>query len=167
MENNQLLDGMDFKTNQSHGEYASFGRRLVAAIIDGILANIVQWVIFGALGAGTVNWADMINGNEEDAMPVIGTAFILAYILNVAIIATYFAYFESSDKQATLGKQAMGIIVTDTDGNRISMARGYGRYFAKIVSAITLLIGYLIQPFTDRKQALHDLIAGTLVYKTK
>ncbi|MDX6593454.1 MAG: hypothetical protein QOJ13_2650 [Gaiellales bacterium] len=64
---------------------------------------------------------------------------------------------------ATLGRRALGIKVTDVEGNRITFARATGRYFAKILSALTLLIGYIMAAFTARKQALHDLIAGTLV----
>jgi len=70
---------------------------------------------------------------------------------------------ESSDKQATMGKMALGIIVTDLEGNRVSFGRATGRYFAKILSALILLIGYMMTGFTQKKQALHDMIAGTLV----
>jgi uncharacterized RDD family membrane protein YckC len=75
----------------------------------------------------------------------------------------YFAYQESSPAQATIGKRALGIKVTDLEGNRISFGRATGRYFAKYLSAITLFIGFLLAAFTARKQALHDMIAGTLV----
>jgi len=57
----------------------------------------------------------------------------------------------------------LGIRVTDLNGNRISFGRATGRYFAKIVSSLTFMIGYIIAGFTDRKQALHDMIAGCLV----
>ena len=60
---------------------------------------------------------------------------------------------------------ALGIIVTDLDGNQISFGRANGRYWSKIVSSITLLIGYIMAGFTEKKQALHDIIAGTLVLK--
>jgi uncharacterized RDD family membrane protein YckC len=87
------------------------------------------------------------------------------WAVGVVIQLLYFAYFESSEKQATFGKQALGLIVTDTNGDRITFVKGIVRYLAKIVSGLTLLIGYLIQPFTEKKQALHDMIAGTLVFK--
>jgi uncharacterized RDD family membrane protein YckC len=73
----------------------------------------------------------------------------------------------SSEKQATYGKMAMGIKVTDLEGRRISFWRGLGREFAKFLSAIILMIGYIMAAFTERKQALHDIIAGTLVVKTR
>jgi uncharacterized RDD family membrane protein YckC len=75
----------------------------------------------------------------------------------------YFTLMESSPLQATLGKAAIGILVTDAEGGRISALRANGRYWAKIISAIPLGFGYLMAGFTLRRQALHDLIAGTLV----
>ena len=70
---------------------------------------------------------------------------------------------ESSSTQATLGKMAMSIVVTDISGNRVSFGRATGRHFAKIISAIILYIGYLMIAFTEKKQGLHDIIADTLV----
>jgi uncharacterized RDD family membrane protein YckC len=75
----------------------------------------------------------------------------------------YFSLMESSAKQATLGKMALGIIVTDGSYNRISFGRATGRFFAKLISNITICIGYIIIAFTSQKQGLHDIIAGTLV----
>ncbi len=75
----------------------------------------------------------------------------------------YFALMESSPRQATLGKQALGIMVTDLAGQRISFARATGRFFAKILSGLILWIGYVMAAFTERKQALHDLLASCLV----
>jgi uncharacterized RDD family membrane protein YckC len=101
---------------------------------------------------------------ESGAMALMGmgmTALLVSLLLNVA----YYAYFESSEKQATFGKQAMGLVVTDLDGNRISLLNAVGRYFSKIISAVILMIGYIMQAFDSKGQALHDKIAGTLVYK--
>ena len=77
----------------------------------------------------------------------------------------YEAAMENSSKQATLGKMALGLKVTDLEGRRISFARATGRHFAKIISKMILLIGYIMAGFTQRKQALHDMIAGTLVQR--
>ena len=74
---------------------------------------------------------------------------------------------ESSARQATLGKMAFGIVVTDVHARRISFARATGRFFGKVLSNLTFCIGYLLAAFTDRKQALHDLIAGTLVVRAR
>jgi uncharacterized RDD family membrane protein YckC len=75
----------------------------------------------------------------------------------------YEAFMESSSYQATLGKMIFGMKVTDLNGNRISFERATGRHFAKWLSAMILGIGYLMVAFTERKQGLHDLLAGTLV----
>jgi uncharacterized RDD family membrane protein YckC len=70
---------------------------------------------------------------------------------------------ESSVWQATWGKKAVGIIVTNLSGGRISFANALGRFFAKWLSYIIIYIGVLIIPFREKKQGLHDLIASTLV----
>jgi uncharacterized RDD family membrane protein YckC len=72
---------------------------------------------------------------------------------------------ESSSLQATLGKMTIGIFVTDLNGSRISFGRATGRHFAKIVSTLVFFLGYLMAGFTQRKQALHDVIAGCLVMR--
>ena len=66
---------------------------------------------------------------------------------------------------AALGKISVGIVVTDIDGNRVSFGRASGRYFGKIVSWIILTIGFNMAAFTERKQALHDIMAGCLVIR--
>jgi len=77
----------------------------------------------------------------------------------------YEALMESSSYQATLGKMIFGMKVTDLYGNRISFARATGRHFAKILSGMILCIGFIMVGLTERKQGLHDLLAGTLVWR--
>jgi uncharacterized RDD family membrane protein YckC len=89
---------------------------------------------------------------------VAGTLFLFAGWI-------YEASLESSSKQATVGKMALGLKVTNEQGARISFARASARYFSKILSRMILLIGYIMAGFTARKQALHDIIAGTLVVR--
>jgi len=74
---------------------------------------------------------------------------------------------ESSSYQATLGKMIFGMKVTDLNGNRISFERATGRHFAKWLSGLVLCIGYIMVGFTERKQGLHDLLAGTLVRRVR
>jgi uncharacterized RDD family membrane protein YckC len=74
---------------------------------------------------------------------------------------------ESSRYQASLGKMALGIVVTDLSGQRISFGRATGRHFAKIISKITIYIGYMMAGWTQQKQALHDMIAGCLVIRKR
>jgi len=87
----------------------------------------------------------------------------LGGLAGFAVWWLYYALMESSGRQATLGKMALGIKVVDRQGGRISFARATGRYFAKILSGLILMIGYLMAGFTSRKQALHDMVAGCLV----
>jgi uncharacterized RDD family membrane protein YckC len=79
----------------------------------------------------------------------------------------YFALLESSERGATVGKMAMGLRVVTDKGERLSFMNATGRYFAKIISAIILCIGFIMIGFTDKKRGLHDMIAGTLVIKVR
>lgn len=74
---------------------------------------------------------------------------------------------ESSAKQATLGKMAVGIVVTDMNGGRISFGNATGRFFGKILSGLIIYVGFIMVAFTDKKQGLHDMMAGTLVVQKR
>lgn len=132
--------------------YAGFWKRFAAAIIDGFSLMIGGFVIGGVIGlvyglsTGTSQGAD-----------------ILGNIVGIAMGWLYFAIMESSSKQGTLGKMALGIKVTDLSGNAISFGKATGRHFSKFISMITLSIGYLLAAFTSKKQGLHDMMAGCLV----
>ncbi|HET6454033.1 MAG TPA: RDD family protein [Armatimonadota bacterium] len=89
----------------------------------------------------------------------------MGYFASIAAIWLYCTLMESSSRQATLGKMALGIIVTDMNGHRVSWGRANARYWSHIVSNMILMIGYIMTGFTEKKQALHDMIAGTLVLK--
>ena len=79
----------------------------------------------------------------------------------------YFALMESSERGATLGKMALGLRAVTSTGQRLTFLNATGRYFAKILSAIILMIGFIMIGFTDKKRCLHDMIAGTLVIKVR
>jgi uncharacterized RDD family membrane protein YckC len=137
-------------------EYAGFWRRLVAVIIDGLILGIAGRLIFGRLAVPFLFFPKI--------KPLLVTNFSLSYIILGWI---YYALMESSVKQATLGKMALGIAVTDLEGKRISFARATGRHFSKIISGVILYIGFIMAAFTEKKQALHDIIADCLVIKKK
>ncbi|HEX8522655.1 MAG TPA: RDD family protein [Tepidisphaeraceae bacterium] len=133
-------------------EYGGFWVRFCAAFIDGLVVMVPNCLIGGferAIGPA----------GRDAALGVM----LFGTLARVAIGWLYFAFMESSEKQATLGKMAMGLIVTDELGNRISFARATGRHFGKFLSSLILGIGYIMQAFTQRRQALHDMLAGTLV----
>src|SRR6185503_1175660 len=77
----------------------------------------------------------------------------------------YHAYFVSSEKMATPGKRLCGLYVTDLEGHRLGFGHALGRNLAALASYLTLYIGFIMAGFTERKQALHDKIAGTLVHR--
>ena len=87
------------------------------------------------------------------------------FMLGMVVSAIYSVVFESSAWQATIGKRVLGIIVTDEQGRRIGAGKAIGRHLGKYVSGLTLGLGFIMVGFTDRKQGLHDKIAGTLVLK--
>jgi type IV pilus assembly protein PilA len=91
----------------------------------------------------------------------------LAALSGLAMAWLYKAGMECSPKQGTLGKLALGVKVVSLDGERISFGRASGRFFAFLLSGVTFYIGFLIAAFSKRRQALHDMIAGTLVVRSK
>ena len=100
----------------------------------------------------------------EELIPMLGVLFKM-FIIRTILHWLYFALMESSTWQATLGKKALGLEVTDLEGKRIGFGRASGRFFGKILSALILWIGFIMAGFTERKQALHDMLAGTLVIR--
>jgi uncharacterized RDD family membrane protein YckC len=139
--------------------YGGFWVRFVAYLIDAIIIGIASTIIRLAVSLVLGTGLSILTGGGSIVILVISTliSFVAGWLYN--------AVMESSDKQATFGKQAMGLIVMDTNGYRISFGRATGRYFAKILSGVILYIGFVMIAFTDRKQGLHDMIADTLVVK--
>ncbi len=151
--------------------YAGFWLRVVAYIIDGIVLGVIFGVLFliGIAFVGIGSMETMVRGmHNGDAEPPVALVLMLIFIFFLSIVASwiYYAYLESSPNQGTLGKMALGLIVTDLQGRRISFGHATGRFFAKIITGlIPLGIGYMMAGFTEKKQALHDMIAATLVLR--
>jgi uncharacterized RDD family membrane protein YckC len=89
----------------------------------------------------------------------------IGFVVGIVGSWLYYALFESSPKQATPGKLACGFVVTDMNGGRISFGKATGRYFGMIISTLILFIGFIMCAFTEKKQCLHDMMAGCLMYK--
>lgn len=134
--------------------YAGFWKRFAAMILDWLVLLIPALLIGAVIGFMVGVGPEGSNTSSAEASGNLAV-FLLTWL--------YFALMESSEKQATVGKMALGIKVVDQQGNRISFGRASGRYFGKIISGITLLIGYLMAAFTKQKQALHDMMASCLV----
>jgi uncharacterized RDD family membrane protein YckC len=142
--------------------YAGLVERFSAFFIDNMILTFCGFLFFGVITIITG-----VMGNDlNDIQRMTSTRFKLFFIINSFIIPwLYFTLMESSRKQATIGKMALGIIVTDYDGRRISWWKANIRFWSKIISSLTIYFGYIIVAFTERKQALHDMIAKTLVVK--
>ena len=149
-------------------KYAGFWVRFRAAIIDGIIIYIMIIIpkllssIIYSIHLSVLLDFDFIG----DILFIIYKILFIVRIIGIVVIPwLYFSLMESSRKQATLGKQALSIKVASLNGELISFERATGRYFAKFISNLSLLVGYIMAAFTKKKQALHDTIAGTLVIK--
>ena len=139
--------------------YAGFWKRFSAAFIDWLIFNIPAFMLGVMLGL--TNPA-LVEDLVEDAHALMWLN-IVEVLVKVLMMWIYFAAFESSSKQATLGKMALGIKVTDLNGRRIGFGKATGRYFGKVLSITTLFIGCIMIAFTEKKQGLHDKMAGCLV----
>ena len=130
--------------------YAGFwvrtGAFLIDVIIAGAIATIISRIFFG-------NYYPRFEGDQDPAPGA----------MSLIINWLYFAWQESSERQATIGKLSLGIKVCTENGERLTFARATGRYFAKILSAAILFIGFIMVAFNDKKQGLHDKLANTLV----
>lgn len=139
-------------------QYATFGRRIAAFLIDALAFNGISLVAaFLLVFAGTL-MLDSFDSSDLNSF------FVTAGLVGGWL---YYAGLESSTHQATIGKAAVGIRVADAPGRRISFARATGRHFGKGLSLLTLGIGFLMAAFTKRHQTLHDLVAGCVVLRTQ
>lgn len=159
---------------QSNIGYAGFWLRLVAAIIDGIVISIPLMPVFFLVFIDIFRHAQDFQGRQDPAglMTILGPKIGLIFFISAIASWLYWGLFESSAWQATLGKKALGVIVTDLEGRRISFGRASGRFWAgRGVGAIPYLGGtyFLVDcicvGFTAKKQAIHDMIASCLVLR--
>jgi uncharacterized RDD family membrane protein YckC len=137
------------------GMYAGLWLRLVAVCLDAIIFTcvlgiplaIVQTMMVDGMLLQPADWEALLN--------------IILAVLNIVI----YAAFEASPWQGTPGKKILRIRVTDLNGDRVSFARAATRNVTKILSTLILLIGFIMAGFTEKKQALHDMLAGCLVVR--
>lgn len=152
--------------------YGGFWIRVGALMLDsiilsiplGILVVIIMFVVFG----GTM---EAMQSGDQRAIEAAVASFLVMYailtVLMLVMMWLYEAILTSSAAGATFGKRICGLRVVRSDGSRVGFGRATGRYFAKIIisGGFTFYIGYLMAAFTDRKRALHDMIADTVVVK--
>jgi uncharacterized RDD family membrane protein YckC len=108
------------------------------------------------------------DANEDETSPAIAFGIVLMILALLLIGWLYEALMTSSRRGATLGKQALGLRIIRADGARLTFGRATARYFLKyiITPLVPLFIGYLMAAFTNRKRALHDVLADTLVIRS-
>jgi uncharacterized RDD family membrane protein YckC len=126
--------------------YVGFWKRVLASLIDS-LVMLIPYIIMEA---------------------TFSDAWLMSYLAALIQILFRWAYtagLQSSYWQATVGKKVLGIIVVDEYGDRLTLKRATGRFFAEILSALLLCIGYMMVGWTKHKQGLHDKIAKTFVIK--
>jgi uncharacterized RDD family membrane protein YckC len=131
---------LDYEGNSTSLRYATFGRRFLALVIDGIILGICESIFESVFGSRVLG---------------MGATFIVGMLYSVLL--------ESSDRQATLGKMALGLRVTDTEGRTLSVGVAALRNFVKSLNGLIFFIGCMMAIFSQRKQSLHDVVAGSLV----
>ena len=164
-----------FSAGRGQFLFAGFWLRLVAYLIDGLIVSVGIFGLFIPIAALTGAAAHLNNlsniprsGGQLDPAVIAALISVVITFAGVALLITwlYHAYFESSSWQATPGKRVLSLYVTDLSGQPISFLHATGRYFSKIITGlIPLGLGYIMAGFTERRQALHDMIAGTLVLR--
>jgi uncharacterized RDD family membrane protein YckC len=160
-----------------HLVYAGFWLRFAAYMVDGlilaipftILCGILGAVVFTIIGVGHMPPVTTDSGSSQPPNPAMIFGIIIMELVIYAVLIVgawlYFAKLESGPHQSTYGKRILGLKVTDLSGERLGFGRASGRFFGKIISGMTFYIGFIMAGFTEKKQALHDMIAGTLVVK--
>jgi len=154
-----------------NANYAGFWLRFVAWFIDVILLGIVAWIIItpilAAIGfASHFSFSDFQNTEDIASLIAVLSAMIgISWATNEVLKVLYHSFMESSKYQGSVGKMALGLIVTDLQGKKLDFGKALIRNLCKIISNLTFTIGYIMAGFTEKQQALHDLIAGTLVVK--
>ncbi len=152
----KLAEGAQVNTGELN--YARFGTRVAAYLLDLLILMAVNMVV-GLIAGLSVAQAAGVQPKGAVALQLILFAFqmTIGILYEVILIGKY---------GATLGKMACKIKVVTADGGRVSYLRAFGRYFAKMLSSFTCLIGFIIAAFDGQRRALHDHICNTrVVYK--
>ncbi len=154
-----------FSGSTGQQPYAGFWWRFLAFLIDHSIKHTMGFL----MGLGFCLVCEIVVLFTGDNQMITEMTILILFLVTCGLALVldwfYFACQESSEWQATLGKRVCGLKVTDAEGHRISFGKASGRYWGKWLSTLTCLIGYIMAAFTQKRQALHDIIAGTLVIK--
>jgi uncharacterized RDD family membrane protein YckC len=121
------------------------------------------------MGLKLAGMAPNPNPTPDEIMAMLGPVLAVGGITAMLgmVIAWAYETFFLVKFAATPGKMALGLKVIRPDGSKLDVGRAIGRYFAKMLSAIILYIGYIMAGFDSQKRALHDMICDTRVIKTR
>lgn len=146
----RLREGLSLSGEMTYGGFwVRFRAQFVDGIVIGVGGMIAGFLIGLGLGAaGMSGWA----------------AKALSQVFLYALGIAYVTYFLGA-YGATLGKMVCGLKVVRPDGDKVTYGRAFGRYWANLLSAFTLGIGYIMAGFDGEKRALHDRICDTRVIK--
>lgn len=166
---------------KKHPELAGVGYRFLAHLLDGVIVGIplsfIMFILAALFFISSPESAFILEDDnyyyettvmtDDEWAAIIGLIFfyIISIAIGMLITWLYYVLMESSKCQGTLGKMAVGIKVVKVTGEKVTFGRATGRFFAKSFLSPILYIGYIIAFFTEKKQALHDLIASTIVVK--
>lgn len=142
--------------------YANVGKRFVALLIDSMILGAMELLVLGVL-YGTSLALGYLLGDLSGAIILATAAGFLTMAIAFAIPIVYFVKGETGPDEGTIGKRILGIKVVTTEGNRLSSGQSLGRFLSRFLSSLFFCFGYLMALFTEKKQALHDMIAGTIV----
>jgi uncharacterized RDD family membrane protein YckC len=141
--------------------FAGFWLRAIAYLFDTVLISLV----FGLIASFYPSTFLKFPGAVSTSLTSLPQLTPMAFAITLTGTWLYYTMFEASAWQATPGKRVLKLYVADLDGQRLTLARAAARNGAKIISSLTFLVGYLVAGFTEKKQALHDILAGCLVLR--
>jgi uncharacterized RDD family membrane protein YckC len=142
--------------------YAGFWGRLAAVLLDFAFLGSFE-LLFGIVFGGMIMGISAVRSNMLDFHTIQSFTSGFGLVLGVFFSWLYFTLFESSSSQATLGKRAFGMMVTDLAGRRISFRQANKRFWGKIISTFFLMFGFFMAGWSEKKQGLHDVMAKTIV----
>ena len=149
--------------------YSGLWKRFAASILDSFVTGILSYaVLIPMMLLMGLSASEMASSGADPFGGMSMAMALLTYPVSFGIPAIYFGWMHASSTQASLGKMAVGAKVVRSDGQRISFWRGFLRYlvyilFTLVTCGLGVLISGLMVAFTERKQALHDMVCDTLV----
>jgi uncharacterized RDD family membrane protein YckC len=152
---------------QSRPVFAGFWLRAAAYLLDTVVISLVGGLAASFYPATFIKYPDAAAATASNPFASLPQLTPLGFAITIGATWLYYTLFEASSWQATPGKRVLKIYVTDMFGQRPTFARIAGRNFAKIISNLTFLVGYVVAGFTVKKQALHDLISSCLVLRRR